>query len=745
MPLLFPGPTLPSRMVALYAFTIFTSSALLFLVQPMFARMVLPLLGGSPAVWNTAMVFYQTILLAGYAYAHISTTRLGVRRQAGWQIPLLFAPLLVLPLVVPGGWTPPTETNPIPWLLALMTVAVGLPLFAVSTMSPLIQKWFAATGHHRSADPYFLYAASNAGSMLGLLCYPLWLEPRFRLEQQSRFWMWGYWLLVALAIGCVICLRRASAQLPAGSSPASSVETDTAPKITSARRFRWVLLSFVPSSLMLGVTSYLSSDIAVIPLMWVLPLSIYLLTFILAFARRQILSSSLLARVWPLALVPLVIAFSVQAALPMWSLLVLHLGAFFVAALFCHTELAADRPSATHLTEFFLWMSIGGVLGGVFNALVAPLVFNSVVEYPITVVLVCLIGWKAGPEGRFPRLQIADWLWPLLLGAFAFALGFAINASPLKHSNAIGYLGFGLPVLLCYFLSRHALRFALGVAAIMLAGSFYQGDKGQILEAERSFFGVHRVAVSHSGKYHALLHGVTNHGMQSLDPARRRESLSYFHRTGPVGEVLAAYGRDPQKKIAVVGLGAVSLASFAQSGQSWTYYEIDPVVLKLATDPRFFTFLQDSPAQMRVVMGDARLSLAKTEEKFDVLILDAYSSDAIPVHLVTREALALYFERLAPHGILTFHISNLHLDLEPVFANLARDANVVCLTRDDTTISPEEQAQGKSPSIWIVIGRNTADVSRLVNDPRWKPSRQDESQAVWTDDYSSLVSVLRRR
>lgn len=727
-------------MVALYAVTIFTSAALLFLVQPMFARLVLPLLGGSPAVWNTAMVFYQAALLAGYAYAHTSTAWLGARRQAAWHLLVLLLPLAVLPIAIPAGWTPPTQDNPAPWMLALMVVAVGLPFFAISTTSPVLQKWFASTGHRQAADPYFLYAASNVGSMLALLSYPVWVETHWPLAQQSRAWMWGYWLFVALAGGCAVRLWKSPVPAPAADAPVPvGLE-----KLSSRRRLRWVLLSFVPSSLMLGVTTYLSSDIAAVPLLWVIPLALYLLTFILVFARRQIFSRQLLSRALPVLMVALVVALNMQATQPIGWLMLLHLAVFFIAAMLCHAELAADRPEAAHLTEFYLWMSVGGVLGGVFNALLAPLVFNSIAEYPLTLVLACLVGLNATSEGKSSQARLRDWLWPVLLGALTAGLVLGVQGSHFKADASISGLLFGGPALVCFFLSRRPLRFALGVGALLLAGSFYQGERGRVLHAERSFFGVHRVTLDPTEGFHQLVHGMTLHGMQSLAPGHRRDSLTYYHRTGPIGEVLGVYGHDAAKKIGAVGLGAGSLASFASQQQSWTYFEIDPVVLKLARDERYFTFLRDSPAAMRVVLGDARLSLvAEPDGAFDVLILDAYSSDAIPVHLVTREALALYLRKLAPGGVLAFHISNLHLDLEPVFAGLAHDARLACFTRDDTEVSAVERLLGKAPSIWLVMARGPEDLAKLAIDSRWHPSRVKEGQAVWTDDYSSLLSVFR--
>jgi trans-aconitate methyltransferase len=732
-------------MVALYTVTVFIGAALLFFVEPMFARMVLPLLGGSPSVWNTAMVFYQVVLLAAYAYAHACTRWLGVRRHAFWHLLLLLVPLAVLPIAIPEGWPSPTQGHPIAWLLALMLAAVGLPFFAVAATSPLIQKWFASTGHRHASDPYFLYAASNAGSMLALLSYPVWVEWRWHLAEQSHWWTWGYGLLVILTTACIVCLWRSSIGSPVAEPAAAPSDPGIANQIAGKRRLRWVLLAFVPSSLMLSVTTYLSSNVAVVPLMWIVPLTIYLLTFILAFARHQVFSPRFLSRAFPLLLAPLVMTLNMRASEPIGPLTLLHLTAFFVAALLCHTELASDRPAAAHLTEFYLWISIGGALGGLFNAMVAPLIFHSVVEYPLMLVGACLIGWRAPDRGTTAEV-LRDFLWPAVLTLLTAAGLLAFHATSLRTNAIVGASLFGVPALVSYLFSRRPLRFALSIAGLLLLGGIYETRDGQALYATRSFFGVHRVEVDSTGRYHLLFHGPILHGIQCLDQARRKEPLAYYARTGPIGQVLEDYGEAPSANIAVVGLGTGTLSCYARPGQRWTYFEIDPTVKAIASDERYFTYLRDAPDPPRIVLGDARLSLAvEPDRQLDLLILDAYSSDAIPIHLVTREALALYLLKLAPGGHLAFHISNTHLNLEPVLADLARDAHVVCLTREDLSVAKQEFASGKAASVWVVMARTPDELVRLMQDPRWRPSHGHDRPVVWTDDYSSLLSILRWR
>jgi hypothetical protein len=634
----------------LFTITLFVSAALLFSVQPLIAKMLLPLLGGSPAVWNTCMVFFQSLLLAGYLYAHAATTWLGPRRQAPLHVGLLLLPVVVLPLAVSPGWLPPADANPIPWLLALLLVSVGLPFFMVATSAPLLQKWFARTGHPGGRDPYFLYAASNLGSLLALLSYPLLLEPYLRLAEQSWLWSSAYGLLVLLTTACAVVVWRAPARAPGGEGPQTTAEPGGAgppERLAPGRRLRWVALAFVPSSLMLGVTTHLSTDIAALPLLWVLPLALYLLSFILVFARRPPLPRRLAERAFPMAVVLSALFFCLEALNPLWVPLYLdiplHLLTFFVVAVGCHGELAGDRPPERHLTEFYLWMASGGVLGGLFNALIAPVVFDRVVEYPLALVLAALLQPRAGAPAERPLSRWLDLALPLGLAALAAVLFASLSAFRFSSTAPSNVLA-GLFLLLCYTFEGRPIRFALGVGGVLLASALSPGHSGQTLYRERSFFGVLRVAHDPTGQYRQLIHGTTLHGQQSLDPARRDEPLTYYHRTGPAGQVLEVFQQRPAKpSVGVVGLGAGSLACYARAEQDWTFYEIDPSVERIARDPRFFTYLQDCRAGgLRVVLGDARLRLREEpDRRHGLIILDAFSSDAIPIHLLTREALGL--------------------------------------------------------------------------------------------------------
>jgi hypothetical protein len=826
----------------LFTLTLFVSAFLLFLVQPMLARMVLPLLGGTPAVWNTCMVFFQALLLGGYAYAHAAPAWLGTRRQAVLHIALLFLPLMVLPIAVPAGWTPPATGNPVPGLLVLLLATIGLPFFVVSTSGPLLQHWFAVTGHRRARDPYFLYAASNLGSMIALLGYPFLFEPKFGLAQQSRLWTTGYQVLIGLTCLCASVVVFTARQDVPANEPAEAT-----PPLAWKRRLYWVLLAFVPSSLMLSVTTYLTTDIASIPLLWVLPLSLYLLTFILVFGRRQLMPLSVMLRFLPLVVLTIVFVQLSEATEPVGLLIAVHLLGLFCVGMVCHGLLAADRPPVGHLTEFYLWLSVGGVLGGLFNALLAPLAFNSIVEYPLVLVLACLVRPatagrpfrlnRAAEEPRAPsplaidapalepevavqlpspigvelqpipsaglmsptaveteetrpaaeeqapaveapeilaisnngvpprapdaalpltrgevRRRWLDVILPLLLGVATAGAILACQKAGVAPGPKSVALMFAAPIVVCYTFMDRSLRFALGVAAVLLASSLYQGVLGKVEYRTRSFFGVHRVTRDPTGRFHVLAHGNTIHGQQSLEDDKtwkdHGKPLTYYYPTGPIGHLFAALGNDPRlRRVGIIGLGAGTMVAYARPGWHWTYFEIDPAVARIAQDPKLFTYYTKAEArgvQLDVVFGDARQTLERTDEKFGMIVLDAFSSDAIPVHLLTREAVQVYLSRLEEGGFLLFNISNRYLNLEPVVAALAEDAGLECLFEDDRFWDGSEEKNGKTKSQWLVMARRKAELPRVrgVNGI-WAPPTARPGLPVWTDDYSNLFQVFR--
>jgi spermidine synthase len=733
----------------LFALTLLVSALLQFWMEPMFAKMILPMLGGAPSVWNTCVVFYQALLLAGYIYAHMITTWLGVRWQTIFHVGVLLLVFITLPISAAKGWTPPVSSNPSLWLFLLLVVSVGLPFFVISATAPLLQKWFTFTAHPSAKDPYFLYSASNLGSMIGLLGYPLIIEAYLPLPSQAKAWSVSYFLLAGMISACAIIALKSSR---IGITHLNSEITDASPRPRVTQRIRWVLLAFVPSSLLLGVTNYITTDIAQVPLLWIIPLALYLITFILVFAPKPVLSHKLMVRVQPFLLIPLGVLFYWGFTnIVAWPFIPFHLLAFFVTATVCHGEIAYSRPSTQYLTEFYLWISAGGVLGGLFNTLVAPLAFNTLAEYPLMIVLACLLRPFLDSERSKPYERWLDIALPL-----AMVIIFGMSKIGLKHflplEDTYATIQLTLIILisclmgaLCYSYRSRPIRFGLGIGAFMLVGFLWTGERDQVLYRERNFFGIHKVLYDDSeGGFNLLFHGTTLHGAQSLNPARRSEPLTYYHRTGPLGQVFSLLLKNPSNaRIASIGLGVGTIACYATPGQQWTFYEIDPAVERIARDPRYFTFLNNCLGKVAVVLGDARVSLEKAPDfYYNLIVLDAFSSDAIPMHLITRESVKLYLTKLAGDGILAFHISNRYLNLRAVLANLARDANLICVVRDDMELSEAEKKAKKAPSTWIVMARPTFDLTKLANDERWKSLSGIVKARLWTDDFSNILSVF---
>ncbi len=740
----------------LFGVTLFVSAALLFSVQPMVAKMLLPLLGGTPAVWNTCMLFFQAALLAGYAYALI-LSRWPLRRQLALQLLLLVFAFVSLPIGLSSSWinSTPATGNPSLWLLACLSAVVGLPFFIVSSNGPLLQRWFSHTGHSAARDPYFLYSASNAGSFVALLAYPVLLEPQFSLGSQSRIWTGGYAGLLVLVSVCAFALWRlgrngiTSAALDSESTapltnavPASTERRTAAPSFT--RRLRWVLLAFVPSSLMLGVTNYISTDVASVPLLWVIPLAIYLLTLVFAFARRQLISLRVLSIILPGATLVFLLIYLLDISAGPGLMIGFNLIYFFLAALTCHSQLAADRPSTTHLPEFYLWMSLGGVLGGVVNALLAPVIFSSVTEYPLAMLLACLLLPTDSERVGIPRKRWMDLLVPAGVMLLAVALGLAVSrVSPGTLTGLV--VAFAIPMVIIYPFRKQPLRFSLCLGAILLGASFVTVVGNKTLHTERNFFGVLRVNRNASDTMHTLIHGSTIHGRQSTIPERRCEALSYFHHTGPLGQVFAAFQSSPvPKSVAIVGLGAGATAAYARQSEHWTFYEINPAVVSIARNPQYFSYVVDcAKVPFNVVLGDARLKLREAPDAgYGLIVLDAFSSDAIPMHLITQQAIDLYLSKLAPGGLLVFHVSNRNLDVSPVVADLALSRNLSCIALNDPMLTPVE---GKDPSVWVVMARSPADFVVLSSSSNARVLNGDARRAVWTDDFSNILSVFRWR
>ncbi|HKB13634.1 MAG TPA: fused MFS/spermidine synthase [Vicinamibacterales bacterium] len=729
-------------LVPLFAATLFFSSLLMFAVEPIVAKTVLPILGGTPMVWNTCVLFFQILLLGGYAYAHGVTAWLPRRASAAAYALVLLAAFAVLPFGIDAGVTPPADGNPIGWLLLVLAKSIGLPFFALAATAPMLQRWFADTDHPSARDPYFLYAASNVGSLLALIAYPTLIEPALRLRTQNVWWAIGYGAFVAAACLSLAAARRRQRR-PAAVDRAAR-DADRAPSATTVvtwqRRAGWIGLALVPSSLMLAVTTYFSTDIAPVPLFWIAPLALYLLTFVVAFSSASTSAQSVSDRFMPLLVLPLVMLMVAGVGLSLWGAIPLHLAAFTMAALVCHGRLAADRPAAAHLTEYYFWIAFGGMLGGMFNTLAAPLLFSRVIEYPLVLVL-ALAARRGRTAASTASWSLNDLALPIGVGAISAA--FMVWLQPDGRDSAQLFVaGLGLPALVAFTQSRAPLRFAACVATMLIAGSAAASARGAALYTSRTFFGVYRVTADPVTGHHSLYHGTTLHGMQSLDEQHRTEPLTYFHHEGPIGQAFAALPDVAARpNVAVVGLGVGTLASYRSPSQQWTFYEIDGEVERIARTDAYFTYLRACGDGCRVVLGDARLSMAHAPERgYGLIILDAFSSDAIPMHLVTREALALYLSKLAPGGAIAFHITNRHLVLAPVVARLAENHGLIARWQQHTgnpAIRP-----GQFSSEWMVMARTAADLGALASDPRWLTPPIPAGTPLWTDDFSNIISVL---
>jgi SAM-dependent methyltransferase len=733
-------PRVATRLlVPLFATTLFLSSLLMFAAEPMVARQMLPVLGGVPMVWNGCVVFFQAVLVAGYGGAHLLTRGLAAPVRL-----LVYAGLAVLPLAfarlgVDAESARHATGAPLSWLLVALLTSVGPSFLALAVSASVLQATFSSTSHGSARDPYFLYVASNAGSLAALVAYPTVIEPLLGLSRQAEVWTAGYAVFVVLVLVCAMATRFALSGRNAADVEPAPVAPPTAAAAPSWRlRARWCALAAVPSSLLLGVTTSLTTDIAPIPLLWVVPLALYLATFIVAFSGAGARATSLADRLLPVPLLAVAAVLFAGANMPLVPAVIVHLSTFLFAALLCHGQLAQERPSARHLTEFYFWMALGGMMGGLFNTLASPFIFSRVVEYPVALALVAFL--RPLRTGAGPRLAV-DRILPVIAAAFASAVLFMPGIA-----TQLPFVISGLVTLSFLAMARRHRPFTLGgvAAALLITSPWISRDS--VLHAERTFFGIYRVSENRTTKHHTLKHGTTLHGRQSLDPARRLEPLTYFHRTGPFGNAQASIQRLRQPgNVAVIGLGVGSMAAYAQPGQHWTFFEIDPAIERIARDRRYFTFLDACGAACEVVLGDARLSLAqRSNPRYDLIVLDAFSSDAIPMHLLTAEAMRVYLSRLAPGGVLAFHISNRHLVLRGVVGRLAEANRLLALQKRDHKRT-DAWPLDKTESEWVMLARAGEDLGGLRSDPTWTPPPVEAATPLWTDDFSNILSVLQFR
>ncbi|MDT4328626.1 spermidine synthase [Methylomonas sp. MED-D] len=733
-------PNLISPVIA-FAATLFISALLMFVLQPMFGKLLLPLLGGTPAVWNTCMVFYQTLLFCGYLYAHWLTARQGAQRQIQIHTALMIFSVFALPVALPDNPSPPTAGNPAWWLVWTLFLAIGLPFFVISATAPLLQSWFSRCGHRSSGDPYYLYAASNAGSLLALLSYPFLIEPNIGLANQRLVWSGGYLLLCACILFCAAGYWRNQSE---DQLEAPSIDETLTPP-SRWQQLHWAALALVPSSLLLGLTQFISTDIAAVPLLWIVPLTLYLLSFILVFG-----SWAERIRPWMLAAQPaaltVFIAYSFinPATLPYWLDLILHLIAFFLAVMICHGELARSRPHPQFLTRFYLVMSFAGMLGGLFNTFVAPFLFDAVYEYPIMIVAALLLR---------PGLLNGRWPLQLLFPALILVAGLAVYFSTEQLFDYLDLIGGALILLagISYALRHSPLALGTLTAVLLLFTLGLHGMASNVLYQERTFFGVLSVRDTvipdenqKPEKVRELYHGTTKHGAERLIPAQITTPLTYYSRPGPIGQVFAEFdAENPRWRIGAVGLGAGALACYAKEGQSWSFYEIDPLVVSVAQDPTWFHYLERCAKQAAMVVGDARLSLAKeADASFDLLIMDAFSSDAVPTHLLTREALQLYFSKLKDDGLLAFHITNRHLALKKVLADHVNQLHLAGLLQE---FQPETDVPLVIATDWVVIAKHPERLAKLQQSRlgHWQKLPLSFGLQPWTDDFTHIIGIWK--
>jgi hypothetical protein len=732
-------------LIVLFASTLFVSAALMFVLQPMFGKILLPLLGGSPSVWNTCMVFYQSLLFLGYLYAHFLSTRLSHHRQILVHLGVICISFIALPVGLSETVSPPTENDPTLWLVGVLFISIGLPFFVVSTTAPLIQKWFSNVGHHTSEDPYYLYAASNIGSLLALLSYPFLIEPNIGLSSQKADWSIGFVGLCLLIASCAWILWKA--QQNKADEDAYTVEKND---LSLSTKVHWFLLAFVPSSLLLGLTTFISTDIASVPLLWIIPLTLYLLTFVIVFSTWHDKIHPIVVKAQPVVLLPfLAFSFINPAVLPYWVDLGLHLSAFFLATMVCHGELARLRPPTKHLTTYYLIMSFAGMMGGMFNTFVAPFIFNAVYEYPIMITASLLL--RPGLISTIVNRKqcLTQVILPSILLLAGIIVYLAVDDLP-EYLDTIGVVLILLAGL-TYSFRFQPITLALLTGILIFFTFGLHSLLSHTLYQKRTFFGVLSVRESiltneqnQPEKYREFYHGTTKHGAQRLADKDSRTPLTYFSRQGPIGQLFAEFDKvNNGWEIGIVGLGAGTLACYTKPEQHWTFYELDPLVVDVASDPKYFTYISQCNPKISMKVGDARLSLEKEpDHTFDLYVIDAFSSDSIPTHLLTQEAIKLYFNKIKPDGILALHITNRHLALKKVLADHAKQLNLSALLQE---FKPQNDAPLVVATDWVVMAKKpeTLEKLRVSQLGTWQKMPIIFDIKPWTDDFTNIVTIWK--
>lgn len=729
--------------IFIFALALFSSASLMFILQPMFGKALLPLLGGSASVWNTCMVFYQSILFLGYLYAHLLSTHFSYRKQLLIHCSLLMISLSFLPVSIPENSLPSIGDNPSIWLLTTLLVSIGLPFFILSTSSPLLQKWFSRIGHQTSNDPYYLSIASNSGSLIALLSYPFLLEPNIGLTQQQQFWSNGFLLLCILITLCMIPLKQ--------KQPNNHTVTISGQKPTLKLQLHWLILAFVPSSLLLGTTNYISIDIATVPLLWVIPLALYLFSFIVVFSSYGTTVHKKIFLLQPWVITPFLIYYFSDQKLSSFSLeLVFHLLVFFLSIMVCHGELAKKRPSTHYLTQYYLLMSFGGMLGGIFNSFIAPLIFNSIYEYPLMMVFALLLN----PIHKKTKLYLKEHFVKIIFSTYIFTFTAVSYYNFNQFSNilliSITFIGAVLAGYL--FFKGKPIYFPLFGLLIVSCAAPEKQQNDQLLHQSRNFYGVLSVKKNTditigngTETVHEIYSGTTRHGAQLIsDSLLQCVPNGYYSEKGPLGDIFANYNTiNSDWRVGIVGLGAGEIAGYAKTSQDWTFFELNPAVIDIATNSEYFTFLNTCINHYDIQIGDARITLEKQQQKYDLLVIDAFTSDSIPTHLLTKEAIVLYFSRLKSNGLLVFHISNRYLKLKKVLSDHAENLRLTSLIQE---FRPKQKRALVYNSDWAVLAQNSETLKPLLTDAtenNWQKIPHYSNARSWTDDYTSIMSVWK--
>lgn len=716
-------------MAIIFAIPIFLASFSLFLLEPLVGKLLLPSFGGTPAIWNTCLVFFQMALLAGYFISAILIRIRTTLVQVVLIVALMTMPLFLESFSAFSIGTIGKSSSPVMTLITWLCLTIGLPFVTISILPSAIQSWFSKVSGHKIA-PYRLYAASNAGSLIGLLSYPFLFERFFGLKDQIEIWKNLYLALIAsiLLIGLFAAAKGVEIindtdREHEGASP------------TLSQVFSWVGLAAIPSALLLGVTTFLLTDLVSLPLLWIVPLVIYLITYVIAFGIKTTQWNSRLVIPTSFTAILATICFFLDLSTPLWFLLTLHLLLFYLLAQLCHCKLAASAPTPKFLGRFYVALALGGVVGGLSIQLLAPLLFSRAIEYPLTIglALVVLAGVRiVRQELGFLRIYIVPGV--LILGVFAGGM----------LSPALSFVsGYGIAAILLYSLSRQRGAFALSFLVFVIAACWVPSPLGRTIDVRRSFYGITRTVISDEGRAHAVVHGSTIHGVQMTKDRERCVPTSYFHPTAPVGKLLSNLESKSgsTRRISVLGLGVGSLICYARGDDTWVFHEINPDMKDVAEDPRLFTFMTNAPTKnYRVELGDGRLTLADETENFDAIFLDAFTSDAIPVHLLTVEAVHGYLSKLNDGGLLVFQVSSRYFELEP-FVTAAGAANgLLSWVANDLTLTPEQALEGKRASQWIVLSKDRTN-EELLRHAGFTPA-PESSTAAWTDDRSNPLDAL---